>query len=186
VPHLIHLPLKADTRKPIRNKIVLPIDHPMLSQPLDFKQENYVLLEMPSKVEYAILALLEMARQSNPKTPITVGEITTKHAIPDRYLEQILGTLRRGGLLKSQRGARGGYTLARHPKEITLLEIVALIEGDQQAVNEVDPQTVEMKLIRDSWQQANLAAQSILERSTLFDLCQKADSYLQASLMYYI
>lgn len=158
----------------------------MLIQALDLKQDNYCLLEMPSKVEYAILSLLEMARQPNAKTPLTVSEITTKHPIPDRYLEQILGTLRRGGLLKSQRGARGGYTLARHPKDITLLEIVALIEGDQQAVNQAEPLTIEMKLIRESWQQANLAAQSILGRATLLELCQKADSYQQASLMYYI
>jgi Rrf2 family protein len=141
---------------------------------------------MPSKVEYAILALLEMARQSNPKTPLTVSEITTKHPIPDRYLEQILGTLRRGGLLNSQRGAKGGYTLARHPQAITLLEIVALIAGDQRVEDKVEPPTVELKLIRDRWQQANLAAQSVLAHSTLWELCQKADAYRQAGLMYYI
>jgi Rrf2 family protein len=158
----------------------------MSDKPMDLSQENYILLEMPSKVEYAILALLEMARQPNPKTPLTVSEITTKHAIPDRYLEQILGTLRRGGLLKSQRGARGGYTLARHPKEITLLEIVALIEGDQKVEDKIDPPTLEMKLIRESWQQANIAAQSVLSQSTLLELCQKADSYQQSGHMYYI
>lgn len=137
-------------------------------------------------MEYALLALLEMASQQEPKTPITVGEITARQPIPDRYLEQILGTLRRGGLLKSQRGAKGGYVLARPAEEITILEIVSLIEGDQQTTDPDQYPTVEMELIRESWQQANLAAQSILGQSTLKDLCQKRELYSQKSLMYYI
>ncbi len=137
-------------------------------------------------MEYALLALIEMASQADPKKPMTVSEITLEQPIPDRYLEQILGTLRRGGLLKSQRGARGGYVLARQPQEITILEIVSLIEGDQKAHDNADPPTIEIQLIRESWQQANLAAQSILAKYTLQDLCQKRDSYLQQSLMYYI
>lgn len=150
------------------------------------KNQNYILLDLPSKVEYALLALLEMASQQEPKTPITVSEITAKQPIPDRYLEQILGTLRRGGLLKSQRGARGGYVLAHPPKEITILEIVSLIEGDQQATDNDDHSTPEMDLIRESWQQANLAAQSVLGKFTLQDLCQKRDLYTQKASMYYI
>jgi Rrf2 family protein len=148
--------------------------------------QNYILLELPSKVEYAILALLEMASQPDEKTPLTVSEITTKHPIPDRYLEQILGNLRRGGLLKSQRGARGGYILARDAREITLLEIVSLIEGDRRDKENSDRPNLEMRLIRESWQQANLAAQSILEQSTLEDLRQQRETHVQRGLMYYI
>jgi Rrf2 family protein len=117
---------------------------------------------------------------------MTVSEITAKQPIPDRYLEQILGNLRRGGLLKSQRGARGGYVLARPPQEITLIEIVSLIEGDRQTTDHAAAVTVEMKLIRENWQQANLAAQSLLAQCTLQDLCQKREAYLEESLMYYI
>ena len=140
--------------------------------------QNYILLDLPSKVEYALLALLEMASQPDRHTPLTVSEITAKQPIPERYLEQILGTLRRGGLLKSQRGAKGGYLLGR--------DIVSLIEGDRQAANNGDLQTVEMKLIRDDWQQANLAAQSVLAKYSLADLCKQRKSYVQDSLMYYI
>jgi Rrf2 family protein len=147
---------------------------------------HYVLLDLPSKVEYALLALLEMASRFPQKTPVTVSEITAKQPIPDRYLEQILATLRRGGLLKSQRGARGGYVLARPPQDITLLEIVSLIEGDRQVTDKTDPSTLEMRLIRESWQTANLAAQSMLDQYTLQDLCQKRNAYNQENLMYYI
>ncbi|ACK72518.1 transcriptional regulator, BadM/Rrf2 family [Gloeothece citriformis PCC 7424] len=148
--------------------------------------QNYILLNLPSKVEYALLALLEMASQSHLKHPLTVNEITAKQPIPERYLEQILATLRRGGLLKSQRGSKGGYVLAREPQDITLLEIVSIIEGNRQVKENTDLSTVEMKLIQDSWHQANQAAQSILEQYTLLDLCKQRESYLQQGLMYYI
>jgi Rrf2 family protein len=147
---------------------------------------HYILLELPSKVEYAILALLEMASQVNLEQPVTVNEIIARQPIPERYLEQILGSLRRGGLLKSQRGSKGGYILARPPSQITLLEIVSIIEGDRQPKDESDLPTIEMKLIREKWQEANLAAQFILEQCTLQDLHQKRDAYLQQGLMYYI
>lgn len=148
--------------------------------------QTYTLLELPSKVEYAFLALLEMASQPDPKNPMNVGEITSKQPIPERYLGQILAVLRRGGLLKSHRGARGGYVLARSPQEITLLEIVSLIEGDQQSADDSDRATLEMELIRQSWQQVDRAAQSMLQGSTLADLCQKRNAYAQERLMYYI
>ncbi|PSF35272.1 transcriptional regulator [Aphanothece hegewaldii CCALA 016] len=147
---------------------------------------QYILLELPSKVEYAILALLEMACPVNLEKPITVNEIIAKQPIPERYLEQILASLRRGGLLKSQRGSKGGYILARHPSQITLLEIVSIIEGDRQVKDDLNLPTIEMKLIRDSWEEANLAAQSILEKCTLQDLYQRKATYLQQGLMYYI
>lgn len=148
--------------------------------------QNYILLNLPSKVEYALLALLEMASQPDLKQPVTVNEITAKQPIPERYLEQIFASLRRGGLLKSQRGSKGGYILAREPQEITLLEIVSVIEGNRQTQENTDISTVEMKLIQESWQQASQAAQSVLEQYTLLDLCKQRQSHIQQSLMYYI
>lgn len=147
---------------------------------------HYILLELPSKVEYAILALLEMASQPNLEQPVTVNEIIAKQPIPERYLEQILASLRRGGLLKSQRGSKGGYILARPPAQITLLEIVSIIDGDRQTKDDSNLPTVEMKLIQESWHEANLAAQSILEKCTLEELGQRKAAYLQQGLMYYI
>jgi Rrf2 family protein len=150
------------------------------------KPLNYILLELPSKVEYALLALLEMASQTDGKTPVTVNEITAKHPIPERYLEQILANLRRGGLLKSQRGAKGGYILAKAPDEITLLDVVTSIEGDREANSDAEDLTIERKLIRETWQKANLSAQAILKQHTLKSLCQEREAYLQKGLMYYI
>jgi Rrf2 family protein len=147
---------------------------------------NYVLLELPSKVEYALIALLEIASQGVATTPVTVAEITAKHPIPERYLEQILANLRRGGILKSQRGAKGGYILAKSAELITILDVVTLIEGDRQSEDSRQNLTTEMKLIRSTWQEANLSAQDVLQKYTLAYLCQKRAAYLQQGMMYYI
>ena len=58
-----------------------------------------------------------------------IKELAERRDIPDQFLEQLFSTLRRGGLLTSHRGMRGGYTLARPPEEITVLEVVQVLDG---------------------------------------------------------
>ncbi|MDX2098369.1 MAG: Rrf2 family transcriptional regulator [Leptolyngbyaceae cyanobacterium bins.59] len=64
------------------------------------------------------------------KKTLTIHEITTRQPIPDRYLEHIFTLLGRSGLLQSQRGAKGGYVLAREPWRIKVSEVIALIDGE--------------------------------------------------------
>lgn len=149
-------------------------------------KQNYALLQLPPKVEYALVALLEIASQTDNKKPVTISEITTKHPIPERYLEQILATLRRGGLLKSMRGAKGGYVLAREPHAISLLQIVNLIEGEQKTTDEAEPITLEMRIIRQQWEKVDFASQSLLDNHSLEELCRLRDLHLQQGAMYYI
>ncbi len=80
-----------------------------------------------AKSEYAIRALIELA-VSEEKLPS--HEIAHRQNIPEVYLKQILATLKQSGLLDGERGAHGGYRLARDPKEITLRQVVELIEGE--------------------------------------------------------
>lgn len=61
-----------------------------------------------------------------------MSEITAKQSIPERYLEQILTDLRRGGVVKSHRGAKGGYMLVCEPWQINLLEVVTLMDGERK------------------------------------------------------
>jgi Rrf2 family protein len=149
-------------------------------------KHNYIPVDQPSKVEYALLALLEMASQPNPKNPLTVSEITAKQPIPERYLEQIFATLRRGGLLKSHRGAKGGYVLAKDSHNITIGEIVSLIDGKKKLSSTAETTTPELDIIREEWEKANLAALSIFEKYSLYDLCKQKETYNYESLMYYI
>jgi Rrf2 family protein len=148
--------------------------------------QSYSLIELSSKLEYALLALIELASQNTKKVPLTLSEITTKQPIPERYLEQVFTSLRRGGLVHSHRGSKGGYVLSREPWEITVLEVVISLEGEQKEKKRSDYCTVEKEAIYKVWQQANSASEAILSRYTLQDLCQLRDERKHNNPMYYI
>lgn len=151
----------------------------------NWNNQNYSVPELPPKVEYALLALLELATHLAQKAPLTMSEITAKQPIPERYLEQIFTDLRRGGVIKSHRGSKGGYTLVREPWQITLLEIVALMEGNPKE-KENSNSSLEKDLLREIWQQANAASHDVLSRYTLQDLSNQRDALKYQNPMYYI
>jgi Rrf2 family protein len=145
-------------------------------------------VELSCKNEYALLALIELSVHYANGEPLQIRQISAQQQIPDRYLEQLLATLRRGGLVRSQRGAKGGYILAREPWKISLLEVMVCLEGADSQVLDSDPspKTVETGVIGEIWNEANQAAQAVLQRYTLQDLCEKRDARRQLDIMYYI
>jgi Rrf2 family protein len=146
-------------------------------------------VELSCKSEYALLALLELAAVYASGEPLQIRQISAQQNIPDRYLEQLLATLRRGGLVRSQRGAKGGYLLARDPWKITLLEVLSCLEGlDPQPQNETAKpnKSVEGVVICEIWQEADQAANAVLQKHTLQELCDRRDARRQLDLMYYI
>ncbi|MDF5707856.1 MAG: Rrf2 family transcriptional regulator [Nostoc sp. S4] len=144
-------------------------------------------MELSCKSEYAILALLEIAGHYESGEPLQIREIAAQQNIPDRYLEQLLATLRRGGIVKSQRGSKGGYLLTREPRKIIIFEILECLEGlEVKACEEnLNSQKVDSSVIQEIWQEASRAANSVLQKYTLQDLCEKRDSRRQLD-MYYI
>jgi len=145
-------------------------------------------VELSCKSEYAILALLEMATHYDSGEPMQIRQIAAQQSIPDRYLEQLLATLRRGGILRSQRGSRGGYFLAREPRKISIFEILECLEGLEVKTSEenLKSQTLDASVIEEIWQEARQAANSVLKKYSLQDLCEKRDSRRQLDVMYYI
>lgn len=145
-------------------------------------------MELSCKSEYALLALLELTIHYNEGAALQIRQIAAQQNIPDRYLEQLLATLRRCGLVRSQRGAKGGYILAREPWKITLLEVVCCLEGldSQSSESDLTPKTVESAVVREIWQEAYQAANSVLQKYTLQDLCEKRNARRQLDIMYYI
>lgn len=176
----VTLRLVLSAKKPTNLSINRSIFRRNLNSP------NYDLLDLSSKVEYALLALLELASHHDKKVPLTMSEITAKQPIPERYLEQILATLRRAGVVKSQRGSKGGFILVPEPWQITLLEIVTLVEGSTKPKESSQTPTLEKNLVQDIWLQANNGAVEVLNSYTLQDLCQERESRLQQNPMYYI
>ncbi|MBD2664041.1 transcriptional regulator, BadM/Rrf2 family [Richelia sinica FACHB-800] len=148
--------------------------------------QSYALLDLSAKVEYALLALLELAIHHDQKVPLTMNEIAAKQPIPERYLEQILTHLRRAGVVQSQRGSKGGFLLLREPWQITLLEIVTLVEGERKEKESAETRTIEKTLVLEIWEQANASAIEVLRGYTLQDLCQEIETRTQNNPMYYI
>ncbi|MFM7408117.1 MAG: RrF2 family transcriptional regulator [Cuspidothrix sp.] len=145
-------------------------------------------MELSCKSEYAVLALLEMATYYEIGEPMQIRQIATQQKIPDRYLEQLLATLRRGGIVKSQRGSKGGYLLAREPRKISIFDILECLEGLDVHTKDQNPQptSVDSSVVGEIWQEARQAANSVLQNYSLQDLCEKRDSRRQLDIMYYI
>jgi len=132
------------------------------------------VLAITSKSPYAVRALTELARRGSD-TPVPIAEIAKAREIPVQFLEGLFATLRRAGILKSQRGVKGGYLFARSPSEVTVLEVVELLEGELSAGNEAD----------DIWQQGIAALRDVLARTTIADLAE-GEARERGQSMYYI
>jgi Rrf2 family protein len=85
-------------------------------------------VKLSSRSEYGIRALLELA-QRRGQGPIQSREIAERQAIPDAYLNQLLLTLRKAGIVQSVRGPAGGHLLARDPDRVTMAEVIGALEG---------------------------------------------------------
>src|SRR5262245_3303374 len=86
------------------------------------------MLRLPRKMMYALEAVVDIAYNARPE-PVQSKEITRRQGIPQRYLEQVMQQLVHAGILKGVRGPRGGYTLARERRRITVGEVVRTIEA---------------------------------------------------------
>jgi Rrf2 family protein len=86
------------------------------------------VLSITTKSPYAVRALAELARMGGAG-PVPIGELARRRDIPVQFLEQLFAVLRRAGILRSQRGVKGGYAFARAPSQVTVLEVVELLDG---------------------------------------------------------
>ncbi|MGO9820768.1 MAG: Rrf2 family transcriptional regulator [Solirubrobacteraceae bacterium] len=86
------------------------------------------MLSITTKSPYALSALVELYRQQD-SCPVPIAELARRREIPVQFLEQLFATLRRAGVLRSQRGVKGGYSFARPANEVTVLELVELLDG---------------------------------------------------------
>ena len=143
-------------------------------------------MAFPAKTSYGIAALMELAGVYASGEVLQVAEIAARQSIPERYLEQMMTSLRRGGLLRSLRGPRGGYQLTRSPDAVTLAEVIHCLEGDPAASPSEPARTPEFQVI-DALA-AELARERLarLNSTTLADLLDQRDQRLQAQAMYFI
>lgn len=143
------------------------------------------------KCKYALSALVELATVYASGEPLQSREIARRQNIPDRYLEQVLASLKRGGLVRSQRGVNGGYLLALEPSTVSILDIIHCIDGVKSdrpspSNDEQSDATIECMVVQEIWLEAQEAMESILRQYSLKDIMEKRDIRQHASVMYYI
>jgi Rrf2 family protein len=129
-------------------------------------------VRVSAKVDYALRAAAELARAGDG--PVKGERIAQAQSIPLKFLENILLELRHDGLVQSQRGADGGYWLARPADTITLAEVIRAVEGPIANVRGVRPEALEFDGVAHPLQQVWIAVRasmrSVLEEVTLADL----------------
>ena len=132
------------------------------------------MISVTSKSRYAVVALAELARSGT--NPVPIGQIAERRGMPVQFLEQLFSTLRRAGILDSRRGAKGGYTLARPPEQITVLEVVQALDG---VVGE------EGKEAGGIWAEGVEALRETFSSNTIADIARR-ESQESGAGMYYI
>jgi Rrf2 family protein len=130
------------------------------------------LISITTKSPYALQALAELGRHGDAG-PVPIGELARRRDIPVQFLEQLFAVLRRAGVLRSQRGVKGGYSFARDPSEITVLELVELLDG---------PVGADAKGV---FAEAAAAARDVLAKTTVADVVER-ERRDAGSTMYYI
>ena len=142
------------------------------------------------KCQYAVRAVFELAKRYG-EGPVKIQQIATAQVIPLQFLEGILSELKQAGFLASLRGKRGGYSLSRHPSEITFGEVVRFVEGPLNPVDCVSEGTAACPLAAACvflpvWQEAEAAVAAIYDGITYQELLERADRLCAAGALEYV
>jgi len=136
-------------------------------------------VRISTKGGYGIRAMYELA-MAHGQGPIPLKTVAARQAISENYLEQLMRTLRRAGLVKGVRGARGGYELVSSPEKIRVGDVIRALEGPISPVSCVDQDGAsdcerhELCPTRDLWERLRDSMTEVLDSTTLADLCQQA------------
>ena len=142
------------------------------------------------KSRYAVRALTELARREETQAgrPVRLSEIAESREMPLQFLEQVFAALRRAGVVRSRRGAAGGYSLARPAAEITVLEVVAALDGlpsPAECTHGVCDQ-IDTCGASSVWIEAQAALEAVLGGTSIGDLLAREDALRERAPMYFI
>ncbi len=135
-------------------------------------------MKLSTRTRYAVRAIIELA-QNNSNRPLQLKIIAQKQDISVKYLEQLMAVLRSAGIVRSIRGSKGGYVLAKAPNEIKLNEVMDRLEGTVSTVECVENEDYCSRsadcAARYLWTQVEQAIEHVLQSITLQDLVDKAN-----------
>jgi Rrf2 family transcriptional regulator, cysteine metabolism repressor len=130
-------------------------------------------MKISAKGEYAIKAMLDLSMHESEGL-VSIQEIASRQAIPQRYLEQVLLQLKRAGLLASKRGASGGYHLARSPEDITVGEVLRAVEGATAPFESTRGGRHGPNDLTELWDELSRAVSQVIDRMTFGELAARA------------
>ena len=141
-------------------------------------------MRLSARVDYALRAMSELAAADAPRT---VDQLSAAQHIPNKYLESILGELRRGGLLRSQRGPDGGYRLARPATDISIADVIRALDGELANVRGSRPEHLEYggaaAALQQVWIALRASERQILEGVSLDHVARSAMPELVVGLV---
>jgi len=142
------------------------------------------------KSEYAVTAVLDMALHAE-KGPVHVRAIARRQSIPVRFLEQVMASLKKAGIVESIRGSQGGYILSRDPKTINIAQIIEAIEGPitpmECTTGTMENRCLQMNgcIIKGVWEDVRRAVTNVLSQISIEDMCKKKREQ-EYTVMYHI
>lgn len=138
------------------------------------------MLKISAKVEYACLALTDLAVHQPGGEPVPVKNIALAHGIPQQFLVQILLQLKVAGMVTSTRGASGGYRLIVAPEMISIANVLDAIDGSGRVHYDQDPSASEaVRSLRSVWQRVDDASFAMLQETTIADLVEQSQPATQ-------
>ncbi len=148
-------------------------------------------MTISSKSRYAVRALVELARREDqlaPEKAVPLAELAERHAMPLQFLEQVFAVLRRAGIVRSRRGASGGYRFARPPSAVTVLDVVAALDGLPTPADCTQGLCDSLNVCGASsvWIEAEQASEKVLAGTTLAELLERELRASGQAEMYYI
>ncbi|MCL5027318.1 MAG: Rrf2 family transcriptional regulator [Chloroflexi bacterium] len=145
-------------------------------------------MHIAKRTDYGVRALIDLAEHAG-EGPVQSADIAARQGIPGSFLEQVLGALRKAGLVRSSRGRQGGHMLAAAPDRITLADVVLALEGPSLSIECVDdPAECDKSAactLREVWQDADRASQRVLVTTSIGELVRRQQERCAAP-MYYI
>lgn len=145
-------------------------------------------MRVSTRVWYGLMAMVELGLRER-QGRVQVKEISESQGIPEEYLEQLMIPLKRAGLVRSQRGARGGYTLARPAADITILEILEALEGpilDAEPMDAALRERSQMSGVAEIWERLRQTMDATLRDITLAQVCAWEREKRARQPMFYI
>lgn len=149
------------------------------SQPIVLTKKEVGILKLSTKGRYGVRAMLDLAQHAG-EGPIALKSIAERTELSEHYLEQLISGLRKAGLVRSVRGAQGGYVLGKEANQISVGDVIRVLEGPiapVECVSEEDPeccQKAQYCVTRTIWEKIRDSIADVVDSITLEDMVQDA------------